>query len=409
MLIGNIITLCGIGGLVVSVVGAYLSEPNKADNIEDMINKCLKPIYVSYDNGIKEYCKIIETISYDKYLISIPVGRSVNDVYKCIGAIQTIVGDGFNISIKLCKDNTALLEIEEIKEVGGLPAIIPYEVRSSAPKSITINLGVDIEGTTVSIDLKDSPHTYIVGCTGSGKSNQLRTLLLDMILKYHDVIELYCIDFKIVELALFRNCKCCKTFISDSDEVENVLSDLLEEAKRRNTLFESKDVVDIFEYNQRVGENNTLKYKVIVIEEYSMLYDNKRAVKKLKKLIAIGRSVGYFIILTVQRPDCNILDSFIKANISNRITLKTVDTKNSIIAIDKEGAELLNTGESLIRVGSDLIKYKSYYIDTNELKKQLKPFIVKKEPKKEVAPKLKPLPTIDNNDSEIDLSFLDKL
>ena len=405
MLLGSIITLCGVGGLVVSVVGAYLSEPNKADNIEDMINKCLKPIYVSYDNGIKEYCKIIKTISYDKYLISIPVGRSVNDVYKCIGAMQTIVGDGFNISIKLCKDNTALLEIEEIKEVGGLPAIIPYEVRSSAPKSLTINLGVDIGGGTVSIDLKDSPHTYIVGCTGSGKSNQLRTLLLDLILKYNDCIELILIDMKIVELALFKNCKCCKKFISDSDDIDDVLDDLLEEAYYRNKLFESLDVVDIYGYNRVVRMGQRLKYKVVVIEEYSIIYDNKKAVKKLKKLIAIGRSCGIFIIITVQRPDCTILDSFIKSNINNRIVLKCMDSKNSIVALDTEGAELLNKGEALIRIDSSLIKYKAYYIDESKLKMLLKPY---RKPKEVKAPKSEPS-TVAQNDSEVDLGFLDRL
>ena len=137
-----------------------------------------------------------------------------------------------------------------------------------------------------------------------------------------------------------------------------------------------------------------------------MLYDNKRAIKKLKKLIAIGRSCGIFIVLTVQRPDCTILDSFIKSNINNRIVLKCMDSKNSIVALDTEGAELLNKGEVLIRVGSDLIKYKAYYIDESKLKMSLEPY---KRPKEVKAPELKHSPTVDNNDSEVDLSFLDEL
>ena len=99
-----------------------------------------------------------------------------------------------------------------------------------------------------------------------------------------------------------------------------------------------------------------------------------------------------------------MLDAFIKANISNRITFKTMDTKNSIIAIDSEGAELLNNGEALIRINSDLIKYKAYYIDESKLKELLEPY---RKPKEVKAPELKPSPTIESND--IDLDFLDLL
>ena len=409
-MLGSIVSLCGIGALVGSSLGAYLSKPK--DDIDDKINKCLSSVYVINEDGAKSRSCIIKKLSNKEYLISIPIGRSIDDINKCIGTIRAVIGEGFDVSIKLCKDNVAMLELIEIKE---LPAIVPYEVRSSAPNSITINLGVDIKGSIVSIDLKDNPHTYIVGCTGSGKSNQLRTLLLDLILKYNDCIDLTLIDMKVVELALFKNCRCCERFITDSDDIEGVLSDLLEEAKRRNQLFESLDVVDIYKYNKRIVDTDTLKYKVIVIEEYAILYDNKKAVKLLKKLIAIGRSVGIFIILTVQRCSYDILDNFIKSNISNRIALKTMDSKNSIIAIDTEGSEKLNTGEALIRVGSDLIKYKSYFISTEDLKIKLKPFL---KPKEEVAPsKLSnKIPTVSttkpNNDTinnEVDLDFLDLL
>ena len=416
-MIGSIITLCGIGSLAISTVGAYLLNPKHNNDIEDKINLCLKSIYVFNEDGSKMSSRIIKKLNDNNYLISIPVSKSVQDVQKTIEPIKAIIGDGYDVSLELVDSSVALLKLSEIHP---LPELIPYRLSNKAnTDSLVIDLGEDIDGNIVSIDLKEDCHSYIVGTTGSGKSNQLRALLLDLILKYNDMIELYMVDMKIVELALFKNCRCCERFITDSDDVENVLDDLLEEAKRRNQLFESLDVVDIYKYNKRIGDADTLKYKVIVIEEYAMLYDNKRAIKKLKKLIAIGRSVGIFIILTVQRCSYDILDNFIKANISNRITLRTMDSKNSIIAIDEPGAELLNNGEVLMRVGSDLIKYKAYYLSTEKLKKMLEPFIVKKEPKEEVAPKTLSSnkannvstikPTDNNINNEIDISFLDKL
>ena len=402
-MIGSIITLCGVGGLAISTVGAYLLNPKHNNDIEDKINLCLKYTYVSKEDGTKDYCKIIKRLNDNNYLIHIPIGSSVQSVQKTIEPIKTIIGDGYDVSLELVDSSVALLKLSEIKE---LPTMIPYRLSNKAnTDSLVIDLGEDIDGNVISIDLKDNPHTYIVGCTGSGKSNQLRTLLLNLILKHNDYIDLTLIDMKIVELALFKNCRCCERFITDSDDVENVLDNLLNEAKRRNSLFESLDVVDIYGYNKGIRKKDTLKYKVVVIEEYAILYDNKKAVKLLKKLIAIGRSCGIFIILTVQRPDCSILDSFIKSNINNRIVLKCMDTKNSIIALDTEGAELLNKGEVLIRVGSDLIKYKAYYMDESKLKMSLEPYLKPKEVK---APKSEPF-AVAQNDREVDLDFLDRL
>ena len=423
MLIGTAISLVGCGMLSIGTVAAFIFGKRAEESVSDKLNRYFRAANISSNNGFingdKVYARVIKEIEPNKaYLISVPYGRTLKD-FK-VDAIKMIVGDLYDIDIRWFNSGVILLEL--IKEMSEkFPRLIKYETNEESEKfpcPITIDLGKDINGDIIKLNLSDNPHSYIVGCTGAGKSSQLRIILLELITKYCSMIELYLIDLKIVELALFKKYKCTKEFITDGSKVETVLTDLLEECRRRCALFESVDVVDIKEYNKRVDDTDTLKYKVVVIEEYAMIYDNKKAVKLLKKLIAIGRSCGILIIITVQRPDCFMLDAFIKANIANRITFRTMDTKNSIITIDSEGAELLNTGEALIRVGSDLIKYKSYYISTTELKQILKPYI---KPKNKVAPPSNKEPNdtivrsdsnskivIDNND-DIDLNFLDNL
>lgn len=411
-MLGSSLILGGSIMLGSSLLGAYITKPNKHDSLEDKINICLSKVYIVDETGLRKSPYVIKSVSNNKYLLSIPIGVSISDVNnKCIESIKTVIGDidKYIVSIKSVGSGLALLEIKE-NIVAEFPKIIPYcQNGNVVHNSLIINLGMDINNSVVSIDLKHNPHTYLVGCTNSGKSTQLRTMLLDLVLNYSDIIELYLIDLKIVELAPFKNIKCTKSYIYDSDDVEDVLVNLLEECKRRFNLFESVGCVDIYEYNKC---SNFLKYKIVVIEEIVMIHDNKKVMKLLKKLIAIGRACGLFIIFTMQRPSCEILDSYIKANVSNRISFNCEDSKNSIIAIDNEEAMGLDTGVGVFKIGANYTKYKAYYISSIDCIKLLKPYKkppipINKESHKSIDLKVSYQNEKANNN--IDLSFLDRL
>ena len=138
----------------------------------------------------------------------------------------------------------------------------------------------------------------------------------------------------------------------------------------------------------------------------------KRAMKLLKQLIAISRASGLYVFITTQRPSNDIIDNVVKANINNRIVFKTEDTKNSIVALDKEGAELLEgRGHGLLKQGANITEFRSYFIEDEEVKNLIKPYTKAKEAIKPKEVNDVGITPIDNADGieniQLDLSFLD--
>ena len=147
----------------------------------------------------------------------------------------------------------------------------------------------------------------------------------------------------------------------------------------------------------------------------------KRAMKLLKQLIAISRASGLYVFITTQRPSNDIIDNVVKANINNRIVFKTEDIKNSIVALDKEGAEQLQgKGHGLLKHGASITEFRGYNISDEDVKSFIKPHLAAKtnikpmkaienkpiEGKKEELTIDEYQEVIEKYDLDIDLSFL---
>ena len=309
------------------------------------------------------------------------------------------------------------IEVEIVDKT--IPAKVDYIQYKRLMDSICIPIGISLEGFAV-LDLKENPHSYIVCTTGSCKSVCTKGILTSLITMYkpHE-LEIYLGDLKRVELNLFANVKHCKRFVYTVEDVTELIADLLEETNRRYDLFMEAGVTSIFEYNQ-LPRVKKLKYQVLYLEEIVMLLEdkNKKAMKLLKQLIAISRASGLYVFITTQRPSNDIIDNVVKANINNRIVFKCEDSKNSIVALDREGAELLEgKGHGLLKQGANITEFRSFFISDTRVKELIKPYIkhMQNIPAKEVnylpledTSILENKPKEDNMDlKRYDLSFLD--
>lgn len=365
-------------------------------------------------NKDEEHPKVIKTYKGKKgkvYLFKIPLGIDEGDFKKHQRAIEIQLGYPIEI-----RNKGHFIEVETIEVK--LPTDIKYKLPPKAKgEGIKIAIGKTIEDEVV-LDLRENPMSYIVGTTGSGKSVCAKVILTSLIDSYsHNDVELYLCDLKRVELSLFSRVKHCKKFVYTVEDTTEVIADLLAETNRRYDLFMKHDVTNIFEYNKLPGVKK-LKYQILYIEEMIMLLEDpkKRAMKLLKQLMAISRASGCYAIYTTQRPSNDVIDNVVKANTNNRIVFKCEDIKNSIVALDRQGAEKLRgRGHGFIKRGADIQEFQGYNITDNQVKEIARKYISKEPIKEKEADKVPVIPgtisditpPITENEKQLDLSFLD--
>ena len=371
---------------------------------------------VSLKNKLNEYPMIINS-SENSYVVKVPTGLNIKDFQKIQSSLEIYLN--YPINFKLDNEYLKITKADNKQ----LENNIPYSQYKRTTSHIEFTIGKSID-SILKLDLKENPHSYIVGTTGSGKSVMTKVILSNLVSLYGaNELELYLCDLKRVELNLFRNVRQCKKFVYTVSDTTEVIADLLEETNRRYDLFMEHEVTSIFEYN-KLPNVKKLKYQVLYVEEIVMLLEDKKkqAMKLLKQLIAISRASGCYVFLTTQRPSNDVIDNVVKANINNRIVLKCEDSKNSIVALDKEGAEnLKGNGHGILKRGSELVEFQGYFISDDEVKKIIKPFIKPKKENKNINDKLvvediknsknsnKQAIEVNKENKIIDLSFIENL
>lgn len=330
---------------------------------------------VGLKNKKEQFPKQIKIYTSEKgyvYLLSAPIGIGKSDFCKYKESLELQLRNKVEI-----RERKGYIEIEVVTKE--LRENIPYTLPIKTKKEgINFPIGESIS-EVISLDLKENPHSYIVGTTGSGKSVCTKSILTSISNLYSpQELELFLCDLKRVELNLFSKLKHTKKFVYTVDDTTEVIADLLEETNQRYDLFMKNDVTSIFEYN-KLPNVKKLKYQILYVEEIVLLLEdkNKNAMKLLKQLIAISRASGCYVFITTQRPSADVIDTVVKANINNRIVFKCEDSKNSVVALDKEGAEDLNgKGHGLIKRGSEIIEFKAFNISDEQVKELTKKYIV---------------------------------
>lgn len=381
---------------------------------------------VNFCNKEEQYPKVIKTYNGTKgkiYLFNIPVGLSLEDFKKHQEGIKAQLGVDFELRYKDKFIEMELLEKE-------LPQKINYKIPTKEKESIYIPFADSLDGK-VYLDLKETPHTLCTGTTGGGKSITTRNIITSIINLYPNEINLYLIDFKIVDLSIFKKLKQTKSYVNDIDEAKEIIADRLEECKRRYKLFEEVGVNNIYDYNKKVPKSKRLKFEFIAIEEFVMLLEDKKkiAMTNLKKLASLSRASGQFLYITAQRFDNTIIDLVLRSVIGNRICHLVESENDSKLIIDVPGAnKLRGNGHILFKNGRHLTECQGYYISDEQVREYTKKYLVKysikateKSPKpskeetvseesskEEIVNERNVEPKIENN-KITDLSFIDKL
>lgn len=264
------------------------------------------------------------------YEFTLPTGLTTDDFEKKRLAISQHLGCPIKIKYQYKK-----LIIEAItKDNNTIPLYEPVKLSGKVP----VLVGFNEDDKLISIDLSSGePHMLIAGESGSGKSTSVRCIITNLILK--SKVKLHLCDLKNgAEFGIFAKSSRVTSFARTPFEVNQLLSSINNEIDRRYDLFFENDVVDIKEYNNRFSP---LDYQVIIVDEFADLQDEKETIKLLERIGAKARACGIHLIICTQRPDRQVLNGRIKANIPTILGLKTMNGTNSRIIIDEEGLERL--------------------------------------------------------------------
>ncbi|CAM4399496.1 cell division protein FtsK [Bacillus manliponensis] len=320
----------------------------------------------------------IHAISEDdertQYVFTLPNGLDPERIQKRWFCFQQILGRNIKIEGDIKR---FILNVYSSKT-----GLNPYSYSYSQIKSqlsqckLPIMIGKDEFGNYLIYDMVEQPQLLIAGETGSGKSSMLRVILTTLI-QYMPVqkLQLHLGDLKRSEFHFLNKVEHVVGIYKDKKSLAAALLKLRLELEKRGNLLDETELSHIDEYNKTANE--PLPYIVVCIDEVALLHGDSNVMDVLDDIAAAGRALGMFLILSMQRPDAEVLNSRVKSNLTVRIAFQAADKINSRIILGTEGAEAIDRpGEMLIKL-KKLMRIQAPHLELEKAKKIIKPYKVK--------------------------------
>ncbi|MEV0089670.1 type VII secretion protein EccCb [Saccharopolyspora sp. NPDC050642] len=266
--------------------------------------------------------------------------------------------------------------------------------RAWAPRSAQdlyrIPIGVDEAGNPFELDLKEAelggigPHGLIIGATGSGKSELLRTIVLGLMATHPptDVNFVLAEQMGAATFHKFENAPHVSAIVASlaSDfELPSRLQDSLDgELSRRMGLLRGAGARDSWEYRQmrESGDQRCqepLPTLVVVLDEFSeMISQHADFADLLLRICRLGRPLGVRLLLASQRLEEQKV-RHLEAFLSYRIALRTFSAAESRAAIGVPDAYDLppEPGVGYLRTSDGIRQFKTAYVSGGEPEENL--------------------------------------
>ncbi|AGB40708.1 DNA segregation ATPase, FtsK/SpoIIIE family [Halobacteroides halobius DSM 5150] len=272
---------------------------------------------------------------------------------------------------------------------------------------LTIGLGNDIAGESMTADLAKMPHMLVAGATGSGKSVFINSIINSILRKATPKeVKFLLVDPKMVELTAYQGIPhLVSPVVTDAKKAATALRWVVKEMENRYELFAGSNARGIESYNQKI-DDDPLPYVVVIIDELAdlMMVSASEVEDAICRLAQKARAAGIHMILATQRPSVDVVTGVIKANIPTRVSFSLSSQADSRTILDTGGAEkLLGQGDMLFApVGSNQpIRLQGAFISEDEVKKMVK--FVKEQAKPNFADQI-----ADIKDSNVEIELDDE-
>lgn len=319
-------------------------------------------------NDLKiEIDKEYEKVNIERFFESFRIDIECKDVYvginsityvldlKCKNRVSTIESykddlllyfNAVDINFKVAINGTPYLGIHIIKAKDKtlfLGSLIQDKEFVESTCKIPIIIGKNFENKLIIEDLTQLPHLLVAGSTGTGKSNFLSTIIVDIVYKLNpDEVKIFLIDTRKTNFERFNLIPhLLVPTITDCRKAIGILAFLEQEMRNRYQAFKEKRVDNIDEYN-RISEIRYPRFVAIIEDFYDLMMEEGKAVEEyMQLLIPMCRAAGIYVIISTQRPSVDAITGVKKANIPARITFKLPSKVDSKTVIDIAGVENL--------------------------------------------------------------------
>ncbi len=277
-------------------------------------------------------------------------------------------GAGY-VCIEVPRQERSVISLSEILE------------RNVKPGPHAFVLGVDVTGTVHWGDFSKPPtcHLLVAGQTGSGKSEFVRQLLCSLAFgSSPHGLQMVVVDPKITGYQDLNDSPFLRCHVIDRmDEAVEVLKSLVEEMENRYLKFRVLTAKDLESYNARSGLGKIPRI-VVAFDEFADAMADKELKKQLessvKRLGAKARAAGIHLIIATQSPRKEVVTGLIKANLPCVTALAVAGTTESLVVLDRKGAEtLLGNGDLLTKVGGEVERLQSPLADAQTVRRIMFP------------------------------------
>lgn len=261
---------------------------------------------------------------------------------------------------------------------------------------LCVPIGRQGNGAPLLLDLKEAadkgmgPHGLVVGATGSGKSELLRTLVISLAVTHDpNAVNFVLVDFKggasFADFAAMPHVAGIVTNLkSDLSLVDRVYKSLQGEQERRQRMLrEAGNLAKIKEYQAKwranPGTMEPMPHLMIIVDEFAELISSRADFLDLFVGIGrVGRSLGMHLLLATQRLEEGRLKG-LETYLSYRLCLRTFSAAESNIALGTPDAFYLPSapGVGYCKFETNITLFKTALIST--------PFVPAKEQRRPLA------------------------
>ncbi|MEU7585908.1 type VII secretion protein EccCa [Micromonospora sp. NPDC049230] len=251
----------------------------------------------------------------------------------------------------------------------------------SARDRLRVPIGVGADGGAIELDLKESaqdgmgPHGLLIGATGSGKSELLRTLVLGLAATHSsEQLNFVLVDFKggatFASFDRLPHTAAVITNLADALPLVDRMVDAIngELIRRQELLRRAGNFASVRDYERARAAGSPLAplpSLLLICDEFSELLSAKPDFIDLFVQIGrLGRSLGVHLLLASQRLEEGRLRG-LDTHLSYRIGLRTFSALESRTVLGVPDAHELprSPGHGYLRAGTDpLARFKAAYV-----------------------------------------------